>query len=482
MSFILPYYRNPFSIYLVIWLAISLIMGKYNLAHFKKPIHLIVSITLITFTILSIVSIILFALKLNKYSRIIVFGTILLSYIAELIAFRIFYGWLRTIASNYNKFKQKRNHIIEIEHSSEIIKEELKLNNFIKKAEAASKEQIITKESGPDVYNYFSEHLKMDSKSVYLTSTANPFNIENLNGRNLPAIINLRKINDFKHINKFFEAVNRKLCDAGTFIGAFETNRQRELRISKRIPIFIRQFIVLLDFIINRIIPEIPGISNLYFSITKGLKQSISKAEVLGRLVSCGFEIIEYKEINNLTYFVTLKTGEPSYNQETSYGYLFKMPRIGIGGKVFYIYKFRTMYPYSEYLQDYVLRLNGYSQFGKPAEDFRLTFWGKFLRKYWLDELPQLINVLSGEMKLVGFRPLSLRAYEDYPEDVKSLRANYKPGCIPPYVSLLKQGMSESIEAERTYLIEKEKSPFYTDLKYFRLAVVNIITNKIRSA
>jgi lipopolysaccharide/colanic/teichoic acid biosynthesis glycosyltransferase len=176
-----------------------------------------------------------------------------------------------------------------------------------------------------------------------------------------------------------------------------------------------------------------------------------------------------------------MKTGEPEFNLSPSYGPLFKMPRIGKNGKTILVYKFRTMHPFSEYLHDYVLKLNGYSPYGKPAEDFRLTAWGKFLRKFWLDELPQLINVLKGEMNIVGTRPLSNRVYQDYPEDVKIMRTKYKPGCIPPYVSLLKQGLEQSIEAERIYLNEKSTNPFMTDLKYFGLALYNILSNKIRS-
>jgi hypothetical protein len=165
-----------------------------------------------------------------------------------------------------------------------------------------------------------------------------------------------------------------------------------------------------------------------------------------------------------------------------SYGPLFKVPRIGKNGKIIHVYKFRTMYPFSEYLHDYVLQLNGYSIFGRPANDFRLTEWGKFLRKFWLDEIPQLINVLKGEMSLVGIRPLSKKDLEFYPNDLKELRKKYKPGCIPPYVALLKQGMFPSIEAERKYLNEKERNGFATDIKYLGLALYNIITNKIKSA
>ncbi len=478
---VLPQYTSPFFIYSVIWVLISFVMGKYDLTNFKKPIHLMVTITIITFIILSIVSILLFALKLNAYSRAIVFGTIVLCYFLEIISFRIIYGWVRVKSEKYENQQTEEYNLVTINHEPVPIVNNKDVVRKVTK-DATTREKLIAREAGVEVYEYLKEHLNINEQSVNLTSTTTPFNIENLTGEELLGIVNLKKVNDMRYINKFFEAVNSKLRDAGMYIGCVETSKQRYNRIGKKYPAFIRQFVIIVDFVINRILPRLSSFKNIYFNITAGVKRTISKAEVLGRLVSCGFEIIEYKEINNLTYFVVMKTGEPAFNPNPSYGPLFKMPRIGKNGDIIYVYKFRTMHPFSEYLQDYVLRLNGYSVVGKPADDFRLTKWGKFMRKYWLDELPQLINVLKGEMKLVGIRPLSKRAFADYPDDVKKMRIKYKPGCIPPYVALLKQGMEQSIEAERTYLQEKEKNPLTTDFKYFKLAILNIVTNKIRSA
>lgn len=75
---------------------------------------------------------------------------------------------------------------------------------------------------------------------------------------------------------------------------------------------------------------------------------------------------------------------------------LFKQERIGRRGKPFYIYKFRTMVENSEN--------NGMPQLAE-ANDERLTRFGKFLRSHHLDELPQLWNVLRGDMSFVGYRP-----------------------------------------------------------------------------
>lgn len=87
---------------------------------------------------------------------------------------------------------------------------------------------------------------------------------------------------------------------------------------------------------------------------------------------------------------------------------VFRQARTGKGGHRFYMYKFRTMIPNAEELKANYAHLNElqYPDF-KITNDPRITRVGKFLRKTSLDELPQLFNILKGEMSLVGPRPTS---------------------------------------------------------------------------
>lgn len=87
---------------------------------------------------------------------------------------------------------------------------------------------------------------------------------------------------------------------------------------------------------------------------------------------------------------------------------LFIQPRTGKGGRRFGMYKFRTMVPNAEELKHKLAHLNEleWPDF-KITNDPRITRIGRFLRKTSLDELPQLLNVLRGEMSLVGPRPTS---------------------------------------------------------------------------
>jgi lipopolysaccharide/colanic/teichoic acid biosynthesis glycosyltransferase len=343
------------------------------------------------------------------------------------------------------------------------------------------KQDIIYK-AGKETYDFFSQFIDPESKQTLIISTTNDFNITNY-PIELSAIVNLSKVNNIRYINKFFEKVNAKLNTGDTFICCFETiaSRKERHRIGN-IPI-LKYIWFGTEFIFLRMFPKMWGFKKIYFLVTRGRNRLLSKAEVMGRLVSCGFSIEASEAFNGITYVVCKKTKEPVFNMEASYGPLFKMQRMGKDGKLIGVYKFRTMHPYAEYLQDYVLNINGYADSGKPKNDFRLTPWGRFMRRYWLDELPQLINVCKGELKLVGVRPISERYFQDIPKDLQELRVKFKPGCIPPYIALNRKGNVESVlQSEREYLQEKIKRPYTTDTRYFFKAIFNIIFRRKRSA
>ena len=342
--------------------------------------------------------------------------------------------------------------------------------------------KLIVDRLGKEAYVFLSKYVDLDSILSLVVSTTNEFNILNHTG-DVHALINLSKVNNIRYINKFFEKVNSKLQNGNSYICCFETiaARKERHRLGK-IPI-IKNIWFGAEFVFLRMFPKIWGLKKIYFLVTRGRNRLLSKAEVMGRLVSCGFKIEDSQTFNGITYVVCKKEKEPDFNMHVSYGPLFKMKRIGKNAKEIGVYKFRTMHPYAEYLQDYVLKLNGYADTGKPKDDFRLTPWGRFLRRYWLDELPQLINVIKGEMKLVGVRPISKRYMQDIPNDLQELRLKFKPGCIPPYVSLNRSSsVEEVLQAEKEYLLEKTNQPYTTDIKYFFKGIYNIVFKRKRSA
>ena len=107
---------------------------------------------------------------------------------------------------------------------------------------------------------------------------------------------------------------------------------------------------------------------------------------------------------------------------------IFSQIRIGLGGKKFKMYKFRSMVKNAEELKAKLEAKNEMSgPMFKMKEDPRVTKVGKFIRKTSIDELPQLINVLKGEMSLVGPRPSLPKEVENF-EDWMLRRLEVKPG------------------------------------------------------
>ena len=107
----------------------------------------------------------------------------------------------------------------------------------------------------------------------------------------------------------------------------------------------------------------------------------------------------------------------------------FVQERVGLNKRRFRLYKFRTMVVDAAERQREIEHLNeARGPVFKIKNDPRLTAAGKFLRKTSIDELPQLFNVLKGDMSLVGPRPLPLRDYQGFDQDWQRRRFSVRPG------------------------------------------------------
>jgi lipopolysaccharide/colanic/teichoic acid biosynthesis glycosyltransferase len=188
--------------------------------------------------------------------------------------------------------------------------------------------------------------------------------------------------------------------------------------------------------------------------------------------------------MGHIEYVFAHRHSQP-YPQEQFkiYGPMIKLPRVCKNKEIRYFYKFRTMHPYAEYIQKYVFDARGGMDISdKSNDDWRITNWGKFMRKYWLDELPMLINWVKGDVKLVGVRPLSRTMFDTYPEWLQNKRTLSKPGLIPPFYIDHPDTFEELFASEDTYLTEYLEHPLRTDIKYFFLTMKSILTRKTHSA
>jgi lipopolysaccharide/colanic/teichoic acid biosynthesis glycosyltransferase len=157
------------------------------------------------------------------------------------------------------------------------------------------------------------------------------------------------------------------------------------------------------------------------------------------------------------------------------------LEKVGLGGTIIRMHKIRTMYPFSEFLQKRIFEDHGLASTGKFADDFRLTEYGKFIRKYWLDEVPQVFDWLRGDVKLVGMRATSPHFLSLYPKELYDLYIQIKPGLIPPIFDENTNGFDQIVQVELTYLQRYWEHPFLTDVKYFFKTFTDIVIRGIRS-
>ncbi len=201
-----------------------------------------------------------------------------------------------------------------------------------------------------------------------------------------------------------------------------------------------------------------------------------------GYFVYYGFEVEHSIEKKGEITIDIVKRRDVQSIKDKNYSWLIKLPRTGKNGKRIFVYKFRTMEPYSEYIQDFVIKKNGLNDDGTIRNDFRVTKVGKFLRRYWLDELPMIINFLKGDLKLIGFRPLSDTMLNIYPKWFVRIRNQYKPGLIPPYYIDKPRNLEELIKSEQRYIEKYRENPILTDITYLFKFIKAVFLRGVRSS
>lgn len=462
-----------------IWFSISFFFRKFRIGEKLGYKRIFTSIITSNFIILSIITMLIALFRVPHYSNTLIFGTIIIATVLESFL-GLFY-----IVCRRSLFIKDWIGIDLQQEEIEQIPSVTPLNSpaYLPQDISVMRDSII-EESSSEAYEWIGKSVDITDPKTLVVSTNTRFNIINYPVGFYSGIVNLQSINDIRRINKFFETVNSKLPVGGIFVGCGETYALRKVKILRRFPSIINYIVYFIDYLIHRVCPKLKYTRKIYFLITKGKKRVISETETLGRLISCGFEIVEVQSIGDLLYWKVRKVKFPHLNNDPTVGILIRLRRIGKDGKEFKVYKFRTMHSYAEYLQSYIHQKNSLEEGGKFKNDPRVSTIGKILRKTWLDEFPMLINVLiKRDMKIVGVRPLSHHYYSLYSKELQEKRVKFKPGLIPPFYAQYPtpKTLDEIQKNELEYLTAYEKHPFLTDVRYFFKAFNNILLHKARS-
>jgi exopolysaccharide biosynthesis polyprenyl glycosylphosphotransferase len=151
---------------------------------------------------------------------------------------------------------------------------------------------------------------------------------------------------------------------------------------------------------------------------------------------------------------------------------MFKQQRSGLNGQPFTIYKFRTMVTNAEQFQHELQAMNEMSgPVFKVTKDPRITPIGRLLRKYSIDEFPQLFNVLRGEMSLVGPRPLPVNEVKRFNDLAHRRRLSVKPGLTCLWQIRGRNNVTDFQEWVRLDLEYIDNWSIWLDLKILLLTV-----------
>jgi len=339
---------------------------------------------------------------------------------------------------------------------------------------------IIEKESAVDDYIKSFAYLHQKSPHIIQLPTFNQERILSLKKIKNKTLIYNPKINKISNIHLFLNVFNDVLNPGDLLSINFQSSKQVKDKY------FIKQpkLIASIRYFINRFHHVLTY--KLFQNNTKNIHEYssryryISYVETIGRCFACGYELFSNNIINNKNYLVLKKIEEKNI-LEKKYGAIITLPRIGKNGKKINVYKFRTMFPYSEYLQEYIHRKNNLDKGGKFKNDYRITKVGKFMRKFWIDELPMIFNLLKGDIKIVGIRPLSEHYLNLYNKELIKKRLKTKPGLLPPYYADMPKTLEDIQESELNYLNLYFKNPLQTNIKYFFKIIFNIIFKRKRS-
>ncbi|GAB1415500.1 hypothetical protein MASR2M117_09060 [Paludibacter sp.] len=460
-------------VYAIFWISFSYVLKRFKISTSENYIDNIKKLIWTTLSVQVIMTIPFVFSYDSNYSYLVLVG-----YSLAIFSLSSIYYIIQFTINSAIEYKD----VVVV--NNEKTEEKISVNEQIDTESKDILEDSIIEYSGNKAYNLISKHVNLDLKNNLISFSANYFDLKSKPNNYYSGIVFLNKLNNIRGINRLFSTANQKTPLNGTLICCFEELNMRKKRIFRKYPIVINYAIYFFEYIFRRVIPKILLTKTLYFNLTKGKDRILSKTEVLGRLVYCGFDIVSENNIAGLTYVIATKARKlEAILEDKHYGSLLKLRRLGKNGKLINVYKFRTMYSYAEYLQAYIYKLNSLQKGGKFKKDFRINSMGRFMRKYWIDELPMFINLIRGEMKLVGVRPLSQQYFSLYSKELQKLRIKYKPGLLPPFYADLPETLDEIQESELRYLKScQQNGVFITDLKYFVLILKNILFKKAKSA
>ncbi|MEA3347331.1 MAG: hypothetical protein U9Q21_04530, partial [Candidatus Auribacterota bacterium] len=338
-TFLIPErYEQIVIILYGLWFVTSMITRKFDKRNFQSYYYAMTScakaIVLMTLTM----AVLFFAFRLFYFSRGQVYGSFLLLIMIEAILYYLYFAFrpARERERDVETIDEVKT-VLGQQALREVEEEDIGLGHVspVSVVKEKLREKILV--SYPWLFNFIDNSIdlgKIGNEDVACLSTHDVFNVKTIDDHSLRLFINLHKVNDIRWLNRYFLEAYKKIVTGGYFVGSANTIFTDREWFFDHYPKYFAEVFYALHFFLFRLIPKLPGIKKVYFSITEGTNRTISRAEVLGRLCFCGFEIIEEKEIDYTVYFIARKVKTPSVDMSPTYGPLVELKRTGLNGRM----------------------------------------------------------------------------------------------------------------------------------------------------
>jgi len=335
--YLLPEYDQLLLIMLALWMFSALVTKKHIIPTAKTVYDVFWQWEKAGFIMLAGVAVVVYALRLFNYSRFQGFGTVGLLIILE--------GLLLTIVLGGRKQRAEGKDIESIDDVRQVLDQppvdmniDIEAIRQLLLSPARNKLGKRLDAAAPGVFAFIEEHIPGLDNILYLETTVEQ-------SSELPArqfeetlptrlFVNLHKLNDVRRLNEYFLNVHQLLLAGGYFVGHAHTIKTHYEWIYRKFPRLLAHGIYSLDFLFNRVFPKLPRINAFYFMITKGKNRIISRAEILGRLSFCGFDIVAEQEFDRRIWVIVRKVKKPSFNENPTYGPLVTLRRVGYQGEI----------------------------------------------------------------------------------------------------------------------------------------------------
>lgn len=330
---LLPDYPKLFMVFLGLWFVVSAMTGKFSVGRFRSVYFLIWQWVKAGGMMMATMTVLIFGLRLFYFSRFQALGPILVLMVMELILIGLYHKMrqgkiidedIESVDTVGNILKQDD---IQLKFDIDVIRQKL-----MEPAPETIKKRFALKD--PELYEFMVQHLVLNNMIRMETVFERSCEMLDQDSDRVPTrlFFNYWKINDIRRMNAYFLQVYKMLLPGGYFIGHAHTIGTHYKWIKKKFPRHIANLVYLAGFCLNRVMPKIPGLQNIYFAITKGRGRAVSRAEILGRLCFCGFEIVAEKEIEKRLYVIARKVKTTSLDKSPTYGPLVQLKRSGLGG------------------------------------------------------------------------------------------------------------------------------------------------------